>query len=191
LRAKKEIQQKYSDETLISRYKLDNNAEWIGVLFERYTHLVFGVCMKYLRNEDESKDGVMDIFERLLSDLKEHEISNFKSWLFTYTRNHCLMKIRKKSLDTVPAENYLNILNDDIFKEVKEKEKTENNIEKLENAINKLPDEQQMCIKLFYLEDKSYKEICDITGFNDKNVKSYIQNGKRRLKITLNDQLDV
>lgn len=190
MRVRKDIKQHYSDETLIARYKLDQNTEWIGILFERYTHLVFGVSMKYLKNEEEAKDAVMDIFEKLIDDLKIHEIKNFKSWLFSYTKNHCLMGIRKKKLDTVPAENYMNLVHDDLFSELVEKEKIEKKIEILKRFIDILPKEQKICIELFYLEDKSYKEVIELTGFDEKKVKSYIQNGKRRLKLNLDNKLN-
>lgn len=191
MKSKSDIQKRYSDETLISRYKLDGKTDWVGLLFERYTHLVFGVCMNYLKIEEESRDAVMDIFERLLKDLKNYDIQNFKSWLYTYTKNHCLMKIRKRDINTVSSEAVLNFFWEDLTSELDAKEKLEKNIHLLLNEVENLPEEQQICLKLFYLEQKSYKQIIEETGFSDKNVKSYIQNGKRRLKINLINKFDV
>ena len=78
-------------------YRNSGNAAYIGELFQRYTHLVFGVCMKYFKNVDESKDGVMDVFEKILTELKRHEVENFKPWLYFVAKNHCLMKLRKET----------------------------------------------------------------------------------------------
>ncbi len=170
-----------NDESLINSYKSTGDNVFVGVLFERYTHLVFGVCMKYLKDEDEAKDTTMVIFERLITDLKKHEIIYFKAWLHTVTKNHCLMKLRnaKKQVsyvDTIHVEN-------------KEEQHQEDKIELeikltlLEAAINELDQQQQKCIRLFYIEEKSYQQIIELTGFDFNQVKSFIQNGKRNLKI--------
>jgi len=56
---------------------------------------------------------------------------------------------------------------------------------KLKEAMTSLNREQGLCVTLFYLEEKSYKEVVEITGFSSNQVKSYIQNGKRNLKLYL------
>lgn len=157
------------------------------MLFERYTALVFGVCMKYLKNEDDTKDAVMLIFEKLSDDLKKHEIAYFKGWLHTVAKNHCLMQLRSKQS--------LKLKTDELKKDVKEfveinysLHPTNDNIKEkqlvqLEVAIKSLKDEQRMCVELFYLKEKSYQEIAEVTGFSLNNVKSFIQNGKRNIKI--------
>lgn len=171
------------DNQLIELYCQTNEKKYIGHLFERYTHLVFGVCMKYMKNEDNSKDAVMQIFEQLFEKLKKHRIDNFPAWLHSVARNHCLMKLRKTKkeyeTDNIPdiiVENQteLHLIDEDIET-------------KLQNAINQLDEKQQTCISLFYLDEKSYKEVEQITGFSYKEVKSYIQNGKRKLKIILSE----
>jgi len=178
-----------SDNNLISLYKKDENKEIVGELYKRYTQFVFLISMKYLKNEDESKDSVMQVFESLFSDLLNHNVNNFKSWLYMVTRNHCLMKLRKDQKDLKNQkelkkdsegfmENDLNShLIDDNIEEVK--------IRTVQDAVNKLNKEQKECVKLFYLENKSYTEISNITNYPLKKVKSYIQNGKRNLKSIL------
>jgi RNA polymerase sigma-70 factor (ECF subfamily) len=59
----------------------------------------------------------------------------------------------------------------------------------LEEAIQELSEEQKLCVNLFYLQKKSYQQITDRTGFTLMQVKSYIQNGKRNLKIILEKKL--
>lgn len=165
----------------------DKNA--LGVLFKRYTHQLYGVCLKYLKDADESKDAVMNIFEKLQSDLFKHEITFFKSWLHTVTRNHCLMILRSRK------GIFHQTMDDDVSglrvvemqavwhpDDAVDKETTYKN---LEEAIKKLKEEQRICIELFYLQEKSYKEVSDLTGLSLLNVKSHIQNGKRNLKIIL------
>lgn len=179
----------YSDLELIAEYKNTENKLFVGILYKRYSHLVLGLSIKYLKNEDEAKDAVMQIFEKLFADLLKHQIEFFKSWLYTYSKNFCLMIIRtrqSKLKKEIELEN-----NADLFMETEsglhlnKAEEKEKQFVALENAINELKDEQKKCIDLFYLKEKSYVEIAEMTGFSINEVKSYIQNGKRNLKIKL------
>ena len=167
--------------------------EAIGVLFSRYSHLVFGVCMKYLKDEDESKDAVMQVFEKLLKELLRHEVDNFKPWLHSVTKFHCLMLLRSgkkevKGMDPGIMEKELSLHPSGLSTE--EIIQKDHQLTLMEQAIQELDEHQQRCIRLFYLEEKSYQEVSDMTGYNMNQVKSYIQNGKRNLKIlmTKNEQ---
>lgn len=178
-----------SDAELITKYRYSYDSSYVGELFQRYTHLVFGVCMKYLKNPDESKDAVMDIFEKVLTDLKKHDVDNFKSWIYSVARNHCLMKLRKENSLSPHKQGYENFMKE--FMEngtplhLENEEEFERLRIKLTSGISQLNDEQKECVKLFYLEEKSYQDISDKTGYSMKQVKSYLQNGKRNLKIYL------
>lgn len=178
------------DEELIKAYKKSLKSEYIGILFERYSHLVYGVCLKYMKDEDKSKDAVMQIFESLHSKLIEFEITSFKSWLHTVSRNHCLMALRKEKSERIHLENLYKISGGDImesdeFIHLFEDDHREEIISLLEEAIGQLNEEQKTCIELFYLRNKSYREVSEITGYDMNKVKSHIQNGKRNLRILL------
>ncbi len=183
----------FSDEELINSYKKSKDNKFIGELFERYTHLVFGVCMKYLKNEEDSKDAVMEIFEDFHYKLSNHDISNFKSWIYSVSKNHCLMILRKKKSEERMKEGvYENSQQDfmeslDLFHPIN-KENLNDKIPRLKKGIELLKAEQKKCIELLYLQNKSYKEVAEITGYSMKKVKSYIQNGKRNLKIYLEEK---
>lgn len=181
-----------TDEELASQYFDSNDPELAGELFKRYSHLVFGVCMKYLHDVEEAKDVVMQIFELLLTIDQEEEVRNFKGWLFTVSKNHCLMKLRHEKAGQQAREQKLQELESEIMEipsvmHLYEAEEKESEINRLHKAIQRLGHEQRTCIELFYLEDKLYKEISEMTGFDLKAVKSHIQNGKRNLKIMLNN----
>ena len=162
----------------------------LGTLYERYMSLVYGVCLKYLKDQDDSKDAVMEVFESLPDKLKRHEIENFQSWLYVIVKNHCLMQLRKsKRSGQVPMEEIsYKLMETDSDEHHNDKELLEEELVILENGINHLPDQQKQCITLFYLEKKSYQEIADQTGYELKKVKSYIQNGKRNLRIYFDSQ---
>ena len=173
-----------SDQVLIAEYRKTGSLEVLGELYGRYMHLVYGVCLKYLKDEDQSKDAVMQIFEQLISKLKVHEVSNFKSWLYTLARNYCLMEIRSSAKHSVvPIEE--NFMEKDAFTHLDIDDTRERKLSVMEQCIEKLPAEQKDTISLFYLEQKCYKEVADITGYDLNKVKSYIQNGKRNLKICI------
>lgn len=182
-----------SDENLVVNYQNTKNNLVVGELFKRHSLMCFTVCVKYLKDEDAAHDATMNIFEKLFTDLQKHQITNFKSWLHTVCKNHCLILLRKPNVlvsineDEEENENLFmqlsNILNHEDDKQEKEEK-----LQAVENAILGLKDKQKQCIELFYLKQKSYVEIAAITGYTENEVKSYIQNGKRNLKIILEQQ---
>ena len=171
-----------NDIQLLDRFKNQNDKNALGILLKRYTHLLFGVCFKYFKNEEASKDAVMQIFEKLISDLHKHEIENFKGWLYTVAKNHCLMELRKRKSEGKKEKEYEIFLHNHVETEEESHLNYEKKLGFLEEGMKSLNKEQQTCIDLFYLKQKSYKEVCEQTGFDLKQVKSYIQNGKRNLK---------
>ena len=183
---KDQLGDQLSDEMLVKSYQQKGDLAQLGELYQRYTGLVFGVCMKYLKNEDDSKDAVMQIFEKLIVSLRKHEVNNFRSWLHVLTKNHCLMWLRSKKnmhLKDIQEINLEKNVEFTYYQHHGSENSFEKDLENLKTAITSLPREQKECIELFYLHEKCYKEIVDITGFELKKVKSYIQNGRRNLKI--------
>jgi len=177
-----------TDTELVQKYRNSGDPVYIGELFQRYTHLVFGVCMKYLRNVDESKDAAMEVFEKIITELKRHDVENFKPWLYFVTKNHCLMKLRKElSLHTHHeglARFYKDFMEfEDVHHLLNGKADDRQITEFLKNGISELREEQRQCILLFFFENKSYEEISRHTGYSMMQVKSFLQNGKRNLKI--------
>jgi len=171
-----------ADDELLSIYRSSGDVAVLGQLYERYMPLVYGVCLKYLKDEEQAKDAVMGIFEELVTKVKQHDINIFRSWLYVLGRNYCLMQLRAgKKLEMVALDEVMEftpLLHPD-----------DNNREEaynaLERCIDKLTGAQKQSIDLFYLKEKCYKEVADVTGFSLNEVKSYIQNGKRNLKICL------
>jgi len=179
-----------SDENLVINYQNTKNNLVVGELFKRHSLMCYTVCIKYLKNDDAAHDATMNIFEKLFNDLQKHQINNFKSWLHTVCKNHCLILLRKPnvliSIDESEEENshlfmqLSNVLNHDDNKHEKEEK-----LQVLEQSIFELKNKQRECIELFFLKQKSYQEISKQTGYTENEVKSYIQNGKRNLKIIL------
>lgn len=172
-----------TDEELLTEYRQTGSMEVVGRLFKRYSALVLGVCLKYLKDREESRDASMQVFERLPELILRHDIHYFKGWLYTTVRNHCLMMLRSRK------NHIVNNLPDFVVETVpevhQEDEWDEANRQALENCLSGLAEGQQQCVRLFYLEQKCYAEVAEITGYTLKAVKSHIQNGKRNLKICM------
>ena len=178
-----------TDKELVDLYKKSTGLDALGELYRRYMDLVYGVCLKYLKNNEAAKDSVMQIFEELVVKLKKHEVENFKSWLYQVAKNHCLMQLRSpKNLKTVEISPTLMQNEENVhLNGVLEREE---NLEKMEHCLKTLTDEQQTAIRLFYLEGKCYNEIVEATGREWKDVRSFIQNGRRNLKLCMEKQTE-
>ena len=181
----------HSDNQLINIFLESGDNVYIGELYSRYGHLVLGLCIKYLKNKDEAEDAVMTIFGQLINDLKKHKVEYFKSWLYTYSKNYCLMQLRKKQ--TV-LKKELDVRENEIFlmdyNNIEHLNEKESQITLMQTALNELNEEQKVCLELFYLSNKSYTEIVTLTGYNNNEVKSHIQNGKRNLKLKMEAKLN-
>ncbi|MBK0383083.1 sigma-70 family RNA polymerase sigma factor [Pedobacter sp. SD-b] len=178
-----------NEENLIARYKKSGDLKLLGGLYQNYMPLVYGVCLKYFKDEERSKDAVMQIFEELIAKLKNHEVKNFKSWLYVLSRNFCLMDLRKTS-----KINKVEIDEEFMDSEVLLHHEDENDKEKrlilMEDCMETLNEEQKLSVKLFYLQQKCYTEVAHETGYDLKKVKSYIQNGKRNLRLCIEKRSD-
>ena len=184
--AKNEDSTFLSDEELVHRYRNSHDTVYIGELYVRYTHLVYGVCLKYFHNDADAQDAVMQIFEKLIKELKKHHVETFKPWLHTVVKNHCMMHFRKETSNTKKETELKNsvkgsVENTDTDHLGIEDEK-EQMVLYLSTGMEALKEEQRICVELFYIKDMSYQQIAEQTGYTLNEVKSYIQNGKRNLK---------
>ena len=187
----RKISHRETDEELLSEFRSTGDLEILGELYSRYMHLVYGVCLKYLKEREESMDAVMQIFEKLITEIPKHKIENFRSWLHVVTKNYCLMHLRSHRSE---EEKYNKWINDpSVFMETTSYlhpiDEDEQVMDKaLEDCIERLKDEQKKCIQQFYYENRCYNEIAVNLGLDEKMVKSHLQNGKRNLKLCLEEK---
>lgn len=179
-----------TDQELLDQFYADYDNNWLGILLQRYVLLLFGVCMKYLKNEEEAKDSVQQIFLKAITELHKYRVNYFSSWIYKVARNHCLMKLRDRQGRVSLA------VMDDLPLVIPDAQAEDNLLQKeqvlqlMALSMEELNEEQKRCVTLFYLEKKSYQEIASCTGYSTMQVKSYIQNGKRNLKISLDKKLN-
>lgn len=172
------------DSELLQNFYNDHDNKWLGILLPRYTLLLLGVCMKYLKNEEDAKDSVQQIFIKIINELHKYKVDYFKSWIYMIAKNHCLMTLRDKGKLTAELNEKIISVPDETEEKISLIEK-DVLLNKMMNAIKRLNSEQKECVSLFYLQKKSYAEIADITGFTMLQVKSHIQNGKRNLRLMM------
>ena len=177
-----------TDQQLLEHFYADHNNQWLGILLQRYTLLLLGVCMKYLKNEEEAKDSVQQIFLKAITELHKYRVEYFKSWLYMVAKNHCLMKLRDKPGRQTEIKEQMAVTPEEDNSRQEHLEK-DHKLELMEQSLQELSNEQKQCVTLFYLEKKSYQQIAETTGFTMMQVKSHIQNGKRNLKILLDKKL--
>lgn len=178
-----------TEQELLDNFYRDKDNHWLGILLQRYTLLIFGVCMKYLKNEEEAKDGVQQVFLKAITELHRYRVQYFKSWLYMVARNHCLMKLRDRQGRLAVNVEEQQIADDsDPAAKTAHLEK-DRQLELMSNSLEELNQEQKQCVTLFYLEKRSYQEIAAQTGYTVMQVKSYIQNGKRNLKLIMERKL--
>lgn len=177
-----------TDRELLAGFKKDGNSDQLGELYSRYLHLVYGVCLKYFSETEKSKDAVIEIYEKIQNEIVNHEVKNFKSWLYIVTKNYCLMELRKTKSEKIVLFENENALSGFMESEPVlhplDNEQL-NNEKKLNDCIKKLKNEQKNCIRYFYFENKCYREISELLKTTEKKVKSYLQNGKRNVKICM------
>jgi RNA polymerase sigma factor (sigma-70 family) len=175
------------DAELVQQYRQKADVNLLGTLYQRYMDLVYGVCLKYLKDAELSKDAVLQIYEELVEKLKKHEVEHFKSWLYTLARNHCLMQLRReKGKKTVEMQEQF-MQNSELLhpEHVLQKEEQLNT---MEECMKQLALEQKQCVELFYLQGKCYNEICEQTGLEWNKVRSHIQNARRNLKLCMDSK---
>ncbi len=183
-----------SDEELLKQYKQSGNKELFADLFKKHVSVVYGTCLFYLQDKDEAQDATMQLFEKLMLDINNREINNFKGWLSFVVRNHCISLIRKNKSASKNIQSYyefeyetpsyeeeekINSISDDVL------------LENMKSCLPKLKENQRICVELFYLKNKSYQDIANETPFSLNEIKSYIQNGKRNLKLLIEEQTHI
>ncbi len=198
LSTQEERWEQVSDEELLQAYRQTGNRELAAELFNRYVHLVYAVCRQYLKNREDCRDAVMAVFEQTVTKAGVTEIQHFSKWLYSTAKNHCISNLRDGQRNSRQQEEWEKyeknepkiMENEGFLRLINERTNESNTSRILEAAVSELEEGQRTCIRLFFYDKKRYKEIAGITGYSEKQVKSFLQNGKRRLRIVLAQKLE-
>ena len=181
---------RWSDDELLKQFVETSNQDLLGQLYSRYIPLVYGLCLKYLRQTEDAEDAVNNIYEELTLKIHKYQVENFKTWLYSVAKNHCLQTLRKEK-NRIFEEFDTQIMESDEFEHLLDVDEDKQKEDALNFCLTTLPEEQRQCVVHFFFEDCSYADIVEKTGFALNKVKSYIQNGKRNLKICILKKLKI
>ena len=173
-----------TDEELLLEYKRTGNQDALARLYLRYSGVVYGTCLKYLKDGEAAKDAVMNIYQELVNKLLAHDVDNFRGWLYVLAKNHCLMHLRTAK-KTFTVELQAEIMQSEDFSHLDGVLGREADFKRLEKCMETLQEQQKLVIDMFYLQSKCYNEIVDKTGLDWGKVRSLVQNGRRNLKICM------
>jgi len=176
------------DDELVKRYQLDGDLNILGDLYQRYMELVYGVCLKYLKDDENAKDAVISIYEELVIKLKKYEVQNFKAWLYQLSKNYCLMQLRSNK-KFQKSEKDISLMQNEEDVHLNGVMEKEEHFKHMYFCLEQLVPEQKQVVELFYLQGKCYNEIADSTGIEWNKVRSFIQNGRRNLKLCMDKQM--
>lgn len=178
------------DEALLEQYHITGETAYFGELYNRYIPLLYGVCLKYLQDADKSQDAVMDLFADLLPKIEQYGIRVFRTWIYSAVKNHCLQLLRKENKEITVDFSISNMESDDFLHLLSDGDDNADRISALHRCLEQLPEPQRISIVRFFMEELSYMDIAEQTGYQLKSVKSYIQNGKRNLKNCIEKQVE-
>lgn len=184
----------FSDEELVEQFAETKQQIYFEELYRRYIHLSYGVCLKMMKNEQDSRDVVSDVFKTLYLKLPTANVQSFKAYVYAVSRNECIAKLRQRKSEMKKKEEWqkTEITHSDFMENegLLALDNVGPSKEKLvEDAVASLGEDQRICIQMFFYDNKSYKDIASQTGYSEKQVKSYLQNGKRNLKIALEEKM--
>ncbi|MDR0510845.1 MAG: sigma-70 family RNA polymerase sigma factor [Rikenellaceae bacterium] len=188
MRWNRDNMERMSDAALLENYLDTGEAEYFGTLYNRYIQLVYGLCLRYLRSVESAEDAVMQIFEELMPRVGRYRIGEFRTYIYSVARNHCLQELRRKKIAFAP-ESELAFVESGDMAHLLDKRDDQRRQQRLNRCIERLPAPQRTSIRLFFLEERSYADVAEMSGYNVKSVKSYIQNGKRNLKKCIDGDL--
>jgi RNA polymerase sigma factor (sigma-70 family) len=179
-----------TDADLLHRFQKEEADEALVALFDRYLELIYGLCLKYLKEEHVAQDAVMDIYLALRKKVPQHEIGHFKNWLFTFVRNHCLMELRRNKKQITPFSSE-RMQSEPVWHPIEEEDTKETQLQRMEDCLEQLAEQQKACVQLFYYQGLSYKDIAAQRAESLGRVRSYIQNGRRNLKNCMDQPVDI
>lgn len=181
---------KLEDDELLRCYAESGLTDYFGELYNRYIPLLYGVCLKYLQDADRAQDAVMEIFEELLPRISSYEINVFRTWIYSVARNHCLQLLRKENKE-IPIDFGINVMeSDDVLHLFNDDDNSEEQLQALKHCMEQLPEPQRISITQFFLEELSYADVAEKSGYSLKGVKSYIQNGRRNLSNCIKKRIE-
>ncbi len=169
----------------------NGNVQAFSVLVEKYQRLIYTLALKLLKKPEDAEEMAQDTFIKAFQKLDTYEgKSKFSTWLYSITYNGCISELRKrriefKSLDDRQISDQDEQKMHDYYRETKKEDQ-----EKYLNlALEKLPEDDQVLVTLYYYESQSMDEISMITGLTVSNIKVKIHRARKKMYALLHEML--
>lgn len=172
------------DEFWIRAYFQSGDSEYWGRIFEKYKKRIFLRCLTLLQDNEDASDLTSETFIKAHENIQKYDMKRpFFPWLQQIATNLCIDLLRRKTIIqfTQTDEKIEFHSAEDVTKKVENRELGDTILK----ALKSLKNHQKRCFCLFYIHRKSYKEIAELTGYSYNDVRSYIQNGKRKFKLVM------
>lgn len=162
-------------ESLIIKKAIAEDSEALTILVDKYKDIAYNLALSIVKNKEDAKDITQESFLSVLENINRfRNTSKFSTWLYRIVYN--------QSVGFVKRENRTNTIDYSVLIETSEiDDDKEEKIQVLYKAINLLKDTDRNVIMLFYLAEKSIKEIAQITGFSIANIKVILHRARKKL----------
>lgn len=177
-----------SDEELVEKIVKTKNDVLFGVLYERFSNVVYNKCYGFTKTKVEAQDLAQDVFVKLFQKLSSFKgKSKFSTWLYTFTYNMCVDYVNKNALQKVHSndlepEDYQHLsieVEDHALFQLKE--------DTLKKALEVIAPEDKMILLLKYQDDFSLKNIMEVLEIGESAVKMRLKRAKTRIVIAYNN----
>jgi RNA polymerase sigma-70 factor (ECF subfamily) len=149
-------------------------------IVDHYQDMVYTICIRLVKNSMIAEELAQDSFLKAFRNIHSYRgESKFSTWLYRIAYNTCLSSFRKNTVDEIEFQDYnADSQENDGLKSLE----TEDRDLELKRLLVRLKEDEQLLIQLFYLEELSIKEIADVVGMTESNIKVKLHRSKQKLK---------
>ncbi len=171
------------EENIIKRI-LDGNQEEFRKIVEIYQNYIFAICFNILKDRQEAENITQETFIKIYSSLKQYEFSGLKTWIGRIATNKCIDLKRKKDREIKNNMTYLEDIENRLQSNylVEEDVIRKEEIKRVLDCCDEIPEKYGKIIKKYYLDSQSYKEIAHKERISVKIVESRLYRGKKLLR---------
>lgn len=178
---------KYQEDSFYINKVLKGNLPSYAILIEKHKGMAYTLALRIVKNREDAEEIAQDAFLKAYNSLSSFkQESKFSTWLYKIIYNTAISRFRKKQLDQLSIEDMA--IPDSLQEEdhdgldimhLRERKKI------ISTAIGRLKDDESAVLTLFYLSELNIKEIEEITGFTDSNIKILLYRGRKKLLFEL------
>ncbi len=178
------------DHFYIEKIKKGDTAAF-AILVNKHKDMVFTICVKIVRKAEDAEELAQDVFMKVYEKLDTFRgDARFSTWLYRIAYNAAISKTRKRRLEVEALDDFTinNYSVDDVKEELQSIDKEEQQA-LLKTAMKTLSDDDYLIIKLFYLKELPVKDISEITGLSQANIKVKLHRIRKKIYCNMKDHM--